>query len=156
MVDLGAGGVGSVEDVLPQLVGAGEGLLVGGHDTDTLAKCKRVCLGNILRASVVDENNLGWSGGEVFDNLGQGQRGLGAAAERIDNIAQVNAGVVVVKESLAAGGNVAEAQLGRGSLSSQGLKLCKKALANAAGACSYPRNQSLASVITFRCVSTYQ
>lgn len=68
---------GGAEDVLPEFVRAGEGFLVGGNDADAALEEDRVGIGDVLGARVVDENGLVAGGGEVGDQVGEGQRGLG-------------------------------------------------------------------------------
>ena len=59
---VGAAAVGGrVEDVFPELVGAGEGLFVGGHDGDALVEEQGVGVGDILVGGVVYEDDF--SGG---------------------------------------------------------------------------------------------
>lgn len=137
VVDLGAGRGRGDEDVLPQLVGAGEGLLVGGDDAHATAQSLRVAVGDILGAGVVNQDRLGGRVGQVLDDLGQRGRGLGRGGERIEGGLEADFGVVVVEEGLTAGRNVAERQLGRGSSGSESLELAEEALSNAAGACNW-------------------
>ena len=45
-------------DGVPEVQGAGEGFLVGRHDADALFQKRRVSVGDILAAGVVDEDTL--------------------------------------------------------------------------------------------------
>lgn len=133
MVNTGARGLGGGENVLPQLVRTRKGLFVGSDDTDTSAQGKRIQLGDILGASVVDQNGLGGGGSEVFDDLGQAQGGLGGGGKGVDDVVQADCRVVFVVKRLAGGGNVGEGQLGRGLASREGLELVDEAFADATG-----------------------
>lgn len=134
MVDTSSRSLGGREDVLPQLIGARESLLVGGYDADALAQGEGVQLGNVLGAGVVDENGLSGGLGKVLDDLGKSEGGLGGGSEGIDDVVKVNGRVVVVVDGLAARGNVGETQLRGRSPSSEGLELVNEDLADTTGA----------------------
>lgn len=88
-----------------------------------------------MRTGVVDENGLGGGLGQVLNDLSEGERCLCGGPKSLNDVLEVNGGVIVVVESLAAGGNVGEVQL-RGWLpSSKGLELVDEGLANASGTC---------------------
>lgn len=134
MVDTSSRSLSGREDILPQLIGARESLLVGGDDADALAQCEGIQLGDVLGARVVDKNGLGGGLGKVLDDLGKGEGGLGGGSEGIDGVVEVNSRVVVVVEGLAARGDVGETQL-RGRLpSSESLELVNEDLADTTGA----------------------
>lgn len=135
MVDTSSRSLGGREDILPQLIGARESLLVGGDDADALAQGEGVQLGNVLGACVVDEDGLGGGLGKVLNDLGKSEGGLGGGSEGIDDIFEVDSRVVVVVEGLAARGNVGETQLRGRPPSSEGLELVNEDLANTTGAC---------------------
>ncbi|EPE04717.1 hypothetical protein F503_06266 [Ophiostoma piceae UAMH 11346] len=134
VVDLGARSGGRVEDVLPQLEGAGKGLLVGGHDADAAAQELGVGIRDVLGRGVVDKDDLGGGDGEVVDEGGQGERlGLGGGKGR-SGAGNVDLGIVGRVDGLLAGGDVAEAKADGRATGGQGSKLAQEALAHATGA----------------------
>jgi len=134
VVDLGAGLLGGAEDIMPQLIRAGESLLVGSHDADTVAEKKRVGVSDILGAGVIDEDGLGAGRFEIFDELGGSKGRLRRGSEGRGDRVEADGGVVLVVESLSAGGDVGENQLGAGLALSELLELADEALSNPAGA----------------------
>ena len=135
MVDLGAGGGGRGEDVLPQAPGTREGLLVGRHDADAAAQEHGVAVGDVLGARVVDQHHARRRRRQVLGHLGQrGRRGLhargagssgggGVVGELLEDSGGVQVAVVVVEEGPLARGDVAQVELRAGAPGGQGLEL---------------------------------
>ena len=80
MVEEAAGTVGVVGAVCcvvdggPEVHAAGESFLIRRHDADALVQERRVRVGNILAAGVVDEDAFVGEFGEEFEGLVDGQR----------------------------------------------------------------------------------
>lgn len=137
VVDLGAGGGGGGEDVLPELVAAREGLLVGRDDADAPGEELRVRVGDVLAAGVVDQDGPGAAGGggEVLGDLGQGEGGADAVGlELRGGGGDVDGRVVGAVEGLGGGGDVAEDELGVRAALGELLELGEEALSYATGA----------------------
>lgn len=134
VVDLGARLLRSAEDLLPKLVGAREGLLVGSDDADAIAKEEWVGVGDVLGAGVVDEDGLVAGGLEVLDQLGRGEGSLGGGGELGGDIVDGDSGIVRVVDSLLAGADVGEDELGAGSALGERLELAEEALSYPASA----------------------